>query len=82
MTDGVQRVCPKCAELNNPNSAICSQCGAWLIEPEHLDDEHLADVLEDWRKTWLALGVRIKRGDTSHGAAADTAQKHRRGGPG
>jgi hypothetical protein len=65
MTDGVQRVCPKCAELNNPNSAICSECGAWLIEPEHLNDEHLADVLEDWRKTWLALGVRIKRGDTA-----------------
>jgi hypothetical protein len=81
MTDGVQRVCPKCAELNNPNSAICSECGAWLIEPEHLDDEHLAVVLEDWRKTWFALGVR-ERGDTSHGAAADTAQKHRRGGPG
>jgi hypothetical protein len=40
MTDGVQRVCPKCAELNNPNSAICSECGAWLIEltPEQLDD--------------------------------------------
>jgi hypothetical protein len=48
MTDGLQRTCPACAELNHPDRVICSECGAWLIEPKHLNEQQLASVLEDW----------------------------------
>jgi hypothetical protein len=41
------RTCPACAELNYPDRVICSECGAWLIEPKH---RRLTELeFEDWK---------------------------------
>jgi hypothetical protein len=121
MSDGLQRTCPTCAELNEPDRAICSECGAWLIPPRRIRGSELEQILNDWYRSDRPKRIvdperherelrewdesrareqaerervsemwrrrrqrwdRFKRGDTSHGAAADTAQKQPRGGPG
>ena len=48
MTDGLQRECPSCGELNQPDGRVCLECGAWLVEPSRLTDDELKAVTQDW----------------------------------
>jgi hypothetical protein len=38
MTDGLQRECPGCHELNNPDSLVCVECGKRLLTDKELQD--------------------------------------------
>jgi hypothetical protein len=70
--DGVQRTCPKCADLNSPNGRVCLTCGAWLIEPEHVELDEQGR--EDFRAIESAGGRRIvdpERPDRDDHAASD-----------
>ena len=113
MSDGLQRVCPKCQELSRPDQYLCRACGAWLIEPKRIRGSELEQALNDWYRLdrprrvvdperhereiseWDESREREQlerervsemwrrrrgrwgkhRGDTSHGAAADTARQ-------
>lgn len=84
MSDGLQRTCPKCQELNPPHLELCQACGVWLVPHERVRGSKLARVHEDLATVTRALGVSIagddperfeprrivdpERGDTGQGA--------------